>query len=54
MSQQAYYQSPGHVIAASTVLPVLDILAVSLRFYARRKQRLAFAIDDWLTLPALV
>ena len=54
MVEQAYYQKPGHVIAVAVVLPVLDLSAVILRFYARRRQRLTLQADDWLTVPATV
>lgn len=54
MVEQAYYQTPGHVVAAAVVLPVLDVLVVGLRFYTRRRQRLPLQMDDWLTLPAAV
>ena len=54
MAEQAYYQTPGHIIAMATVLPVLDILAVALRFYTRRKQRLPLKADDWLLIPAVL
>ncbi|MCJ1356783.1 MAG: hypothetical protein MMC33_006779 [Icmadophila ericetorum] len=54
MVQQAYYQKAGHVIAAAVVLPVLDFIAVGLRFYTRRKQRVPILADDWITIPALI
>ena len=54
MAEQAYYQTPGHVLAVAILLPILDIVAVALRFYARRKRRLPLGPDDWLTLPATV
>ncbi|KAI1376200.1 hypothetical protein F4677DRAFT_419169 [Hypoxylon crocopeplum] len=47
-----YYDSPGHVIAAGIVLSVVDIVSVSLRFWARKKQREALKADDWLMIPA--
>ncbi|KAI0503108.1 hypothetical protein F5B22DRAFT_630641 [Xylaria bambusicola] len=51
---QAYYETSGHVIAAAVVLSVLDIVAVVLRFAARRSQHQALKIDDWLILPATI
>ena len=54
MVEQAYYQKPGHVVAAAVVLPVLDTVTVILRLYARRRQRLPLQADDWLTIPATV
>ncbi|KAI1379043.1 hypothetical protein F4677DRAFT_410388 [Hypoxylon crocopeplum] len=49
---QKYFQSPGPVIAAGIVLPVIDIIAVLLRFWTRRKQKQALKTDDWLLIPA--
>ena len=49
-----YYEKPGFNVAAAVVLPMVDIIAVALRFFTRRKQRLPIGIDDWLTIPALV
>ncbi|RWA05201.1 hypothetical protein EKO27_g9906 [Xylaria grammica] len=49
---QAYYETSGHVVAAAVALSVLDIVAVVLRFAARRSQHQALKIDDWLILPA--
>ncbi|KAI2638329.1 hypothetical protein GGS21DRAFT_488405 [Xylaria nigripes] len=49
-----YITEPGYVIAAAILLSVLDIIAVSLRFGARKKQREALKADDWLMLPATI
>ncbi|KAK5626604.1 hypothetical protein RRF57_002319 [Xylaria bambusicola] len=49
-----YYETPGHNIAAAVVLSVADIIAVSLRFWVRRKQSQPLKADDWLMIPALV
>ena len=46
--------APSSLIAASIVLPVLDIIFVFLRFYTRRRQRQQLQADDWVTIPALV
>ncbi|KAF7889887.1 uncharacterized protein EAF02_002302 [Botrytis sinoallii] len=46
--------SPQGVIACNTILPVLGIAAVGLRFYVRSQQKVALKIDDWLQIPALV
>lgn len=54
MSTQHYYQTPGHVIAAGMVLSALDIVAVILRFKARREGKQPLKADDWLLLPATV
>ncbi|KAI1129773.1 plasma membrane protein Pth11-like protein [Nemania abortiva] len=50
--QPEYYQSPGHVVAAGIVLPLIDILTVSLRFWVRKKQGQLIKLDDWLVVPA--
>ena len=49
-----YIRSPATIIAIAVLLPVLDIIAVAMRFITRRVQRLQLQTDDWLTLPALV
>jgi hypothetical protein len=54
MSTQHYYQTPGHVIAAGMVLSAMDLVAVVLRFKARRKGKQPLKADDWLLLPATV
>ena len=41
-------------LIASVVLPILAIVTVSLRFYARRARKLALLADDWSVLLALV
>ncbi|KAL9601747.1 MAG: hypothetical protein Q9179_002769 [Wetmoreana sp. 5 TL-2023] len=42
------------VVIVAWLFPVLATLAVAGRFYARKLHRLAFALDDWLILAALV
>ena len=32
----------------------LSVIAVGLRFYARKHQKVPFMTDDWLMIPALV
>jgi hypothetical protein len=49
-----YYQLAPYNLAASIALPILDVVVVALRIFARRKQHLPLMIDDWLTIPALV
>ncbi|KAF2967815.1 hypothetical protein GQX73_g5751 [Xylaria multiplex] len=49
-----YITEPGYVIAAAILLSLLDIIAVSLRFWARKKQRELLKVDDWLMLPATI
>ena len=46
--------NPRYLIAAGVVLPILASISVALRFHTRRGQRLPFAADDWLTIPAAV
>lgn len=45
---QAYYQTPGHFLAAAVTFLVLDIAAITLRFVARRRLKQALKADDWL------
>ena len=47
-------QDPTYVLAAGTAFPVLCIIVVSLRFYARYGQKARYGPDDWLSLFALV
>ncbi|KAI1432590.1 hypothetical protein GGR50DRAFT_585711 [Xylaria sp. CBS 124048] len=49
-----YITEPGYFISAGIALAVLDIMAVSLRFWTRTKQRETLKADDWLMLPATV
>ncbi|KAI1172989.1 hypothetical protein F4777DRAFT_601123 [Nemania sp. FL0916] len=51
---QAYYETPGHVIAAGIVLSILDIVAVAMRFWGRRRRNAGLKTDDWLILPATI
>ncbi|KAH8881937.1 plasma membrane protein Pth11-like protein [Thozetella sp. PMI_491] len=51
---QSYYQTPGHLVAAAVILSVIDITAVVLRIFARKKQKQPFKADDWLMIPATV
>ncbi|KAI1414492.1 hypothetical protein F5Y13DRAFT_16809 [Hypoxylon sp. FL1857] len=49
---RAYYTRPGYVIATAIALSVVDIVAVALRFWARKIQRQPPKADDWLMIPA--
>ncbi|KAI6086756.1 hypothetical protein F4821DRAFT_278438 [Hypoxylon rubiginosum] len=49
-----YYETPSHNIAAGIILPVVDIIAVGLRFWVRTKQKQALKADDWLLVPATI
>lgn len=46
--------SAGKMYALATVLSVLAIVAVILRFYARRMKQTALSWDNYAILPALV
>ncbi|KAI1314055.1 plasma membrane protein Pth11-like protein [Xylaria venustula] len=50
--KQEYFETPGHVIAASIVVPFLDVLALGIRFHIRRKLKHGLKADDWLILFA--
>ena len=45
---------PSSIIALAVVLPMLDIIAVGLPFYTRSAQKTPPAMNDWLTIPAVV
>lgn len=47
-----YYQNI--FVAISTILPILALITVGLRFQARKTQRLSLNADDWVILAALV
>ncbi|KAI1275617.1 plasma membrane protein Pth11-like protein [Xylaria sp. FL0933] len=53
-AKQEYFETPGHVIAASIVVPVVDLLALAIRFHIRRKLKHGLKADDWLILLATV
>lgn len=42
------------IVIVALISPVLATVTVAARFYARKLQRLGFAVDDWLILSALV
>lgn len=46
--------SPEGIYACSTVVPVLSIVAVVLRFHTRMRQKVGLQFDDWAQIPALV
>lgn len=48
------YDSPASTIAICAALPVITLIAVVLRFSARRVQQTPIKLDDLLVLPALV
>ncbi|KAK3389692.1 plasma membrane protein Pth11-like protein [Podospora didyma] len=52
MPAQAYYQTPGHAIAAGVALTMVDIIAVASRFWARKRNKQQLKADDWLIVPA--
>ncbi|KAI0100100.1 hypothetical protein GGR51DRAFT_533813 [Nemania sp. FL0031] len=47
-----YYETASHNIAAAVILPLADIVAVSLRFWVRMKKKQRLEADDWLLIPA--
>lgn len=47
-------ETPGKMYALATVMTVLAIIPVPLRFRARALKKQKVLIDDWLILPALV
>ena len=47
-------ESPAKMVALATVLAVIAVFAVLLRFYARRIKKTELAWDDYMILPALV
>ncbi|KAI0549716.1 hypothetical protein F4679DRAFT_595511 [Xylaria curta] len=47
-----YYETASHNIAAAVILPSVDIVAVSLRFWVRTKKNQRLKADDWLLIPA--
>ena len=48
------FATPGEILASAIVLPVLGIIAVCLRFVARKKQRASLGLDDLTITLALV
>lgn len=46
--------SAAGLTALSSTLLGLSSIAVALRFYARRKQKLQLKSDDWIMIPCLV
>ena len=42
------------LLTVSAFMLVLQIVAVGLRFWARRITRATLSVDDWLIVPALV
>jgi uncharacterized membrane protein HdeD (DUF308 family) len=49
------YQKPVAIpVALGVTFPLLAILAVIARFWARRKKRMTWRADDWMLVPALV
>jgi len=48
------YPSTDQLIAAAVILPVMGLVTVSLRYFARFSRKVSFGVDDWLLIPALV
>lgn len=49
-----YFQLANYNIALLSIFMGIDIVVVGLRIWARKKQNIAFQLDDWLILPALL
>lgn len=47
-------QSPAAMYALVTVLTLLAMVAIALRFYARRIKQTKLMWDDYMILPAMV
>ena len=47
-------ETPGKMYALAAVLTLLAIVAVLLRFYARRVKKISPEFHDYMILPALV
>lgn len=48
------FVSAGHVVSASVVLPLLGLIAVTLRFWRRKARDMEVSVDDWLIFVAMV
>lgn len=48
------YVGPGETIAIGSVLPIVCIAVVCLRFYTRKRQDISPGLDDWTILGGLV
>lgn len=53
MTAVGHSQAPA-ILATGSVFTTLSVLAVILRFVARRIKRTQFGLDDWTILAALV
>jgi len=47
-------ESPEKMYAIATIMTILALLAVGLRFWARHVKKSGLSWDDYLILPALV
>jgi hypothetical protein len=54
MEQASGPTSPPVFLSACIVLPIMCIIAIGLRFNARRVQKSGLKMDDWIMLPALI
>jgi hypothetical protein len=46
--------TPGEILAAAVLLPLVGGLLVALRIHTRLQQVKKLGVEDWLVLPALV
>lgn len=53
---RGFFDTPSLPALWGSVIPflVLDIIAVGLRFLARRRLRQTWLLDDWLMIPSLI
>lgn len=47
-------ETPGKMYALATVMTLLAMVAIGLRFHARRIKRTRLMWDDFMILPAMV
>ncbi|KAL8745322.1 MAG: hypothetical protein Q9190_002533 [Brigantiaea leucoxantha] len=45
--------TPGEVVAAGVVFPVVGAVLVAIRTWLRRRSTKKLGIEDWLVFPAL-
>ncbi|KAI5859443.1 hypothetical protein GGS23DRAFT_585427 [Durotheca rogersii] len=51
-NQRLYFDHPAHVVSVAVAFPVISIIFVSLRFWARKVQKQPLKADDWLIVLA--
>ena len=53
-SQTRYFQLADYNFSLCISFIIINIIAVSCRVLARKKQKLPLLMDDWLIFPALI